>query len=247
MMERMDMTNSTFATSATPLAVSLPVVDPAARTTLTAVHAVPMTDRASSTYVRFVKPAVDRSLAALVLAVIALPLLVVAVAVAVSVGRPVIFRQQRVGRGERRFDVIKFRTMHHSRRQRQVEVPFPEDRRRTHKSESDPRLTGVGKFLRKWSIDELPQFINVLKGDMSIVGPRPELPSIVASYPDELHVRHAVKPGLTGLWQVSARGDGLMHEHGEWDIEYAHTVSFWTDLKILVKTPAALLGSRQGF
>ena len=224
---------------------ALPASVRPARTLHVVPTAVERPEAAGSLYVRVVKSAVDRTVAAVAIIVLAVPMLVIAVAVARTLGRPVIYRQERVGRDGRTFEVLKFRTMHHSRRQRQVDVV--EDRRRTHKSAEDPRLTPVGKFLRKWSLDELPQLFNVLKGDMSIVGPRPELPAIVARYPEELHVRHAVKPGLTGLWQVSARGEGLMHEHGEWDIEYARTVGLLTDLRILVRTPAALLGDRQGF
>ena len=110
--------------------------------------------------------------------VVLLPLIaVVAVAVRVSLGSPVFFRQRRVGRDDRVFDVYKFRTMGQDRRREQA--PVPQDRRQTHKSEADPRHTGVGRFLRKWSLDELPQLWNVVRGDMSLVGPRPELVEIV--------------------------------------------------------------------
>ena len=121
------------------------------------------------------------------------------------------------------------------------------DRRETHKSDEDPRHTRVGRFLRRYSLDELPQLINVLRGEMSFVGPRPELASVVAeNYRPGLEQRHLVKPGLTGLWQVSARGNGPMHENGEWDLVYVEHVSLRTDLQILAKTPAAMLGDRTG-
>ena len=104
----------------------------------------------------------------------------------------------------------------------------------------------VGRVLRRYSLDELPQLFNVLRGEMSIVGPRPELDSVVEHYPTALHQRHYVKPGLTGLWQVSARGSGPMHENGQWDLVYVDRVSLRTDLQILAKTPRALVGDNAG-
>lgn len=199
---------------------------------------------AADVYRRVVKPVVDRVVAAVLLVVLAMPLLLVALVVLLSLGRPILFVQDRVGRGGRTFRVLKFRTMRPSRRRRQLSVAH--DRRRSHKVPDDPRLTATGRFLRRWSIDELPQLLNVVKGEMSIVGPRPELPEIVAAYPPELHARHAVRPGLTGLWQVCARGDGLMHENGHWDLEYVQRIGLRTDLSILLRTPAAIVGSRRG-
>lgn len=194
---------------------------------------------------RLVKPAFDRCLALTVLTIMSVPMLVIALAVRVTMGSPVLFRQDRIGLHGQPFTVLKFRTMHPDRRG--ATVPVAVERRRTHKSADDPRHTPVGRFLRKWSLDELPQLINVTRGEMSIIGPRPELVSVVASYTDPtLHDRHLVRPGLTGLWQVSARGDGLMHENGGWDIEYVRTVSFRTDLKILAKTPVAMLADNTG-
>ncbi len=165
-----------------------------------------------------------------------------AVAVRVSLGAPVFFRQPRVGRNDRVFDVYKFRTMGQDRRRDQA--PVPEDRRQTHKSEADPRHTGVGRFLRKWSLDELPQLWNVVRGDMSLVGPRPELVQIVSRYEPWQDQRHYVKPGLTGLWQVSSRGEGMMHLHTDIDIEYIETMGPITDLKILALTLPATLKRR---
>jgi lipopolysaccharide/colanic/teichoic acid biosynthesis glycosyltransferase len=122
-----------------------------------------------------------------------------------------------------------------------------EERRRTHKHPNDPRLTVLGRFLRKWSLDELPQLWNVVRGDMSIVGPRPELTEIVSGYEPWQHDRHRVKPGLTGLWQVRARGDGPMHERTDLDVNYAARVLFRTDFKILLLTVPTVLGRRTGF
>jgi lipopolysaccharide/colanic/teichoic acid biosynthesis glycosyltransferase len=124
---------------------------------------------------------------------------------------------------------------------RRAAAPVPQDRRQTHKSDHDPRHTRVGRFLRKWSLDELPQFWNVVCGDMSLVGPRPELVEIVSRYEPWQHQRHLVKPGLTGLWQVSGRGTGMMHLHTEVDLEYIEQMGPVTDLKILLLTIPATL------
>ncbi len=197
-------------------------------------------------YLNIVKPVFDRTAAALGLVALALPMLGIALLVRLSMGNPVLFRQRRVGRDGREFDVLKFRTMNADRRSGD-EQSVPADMRRTHKSDADPRHTAVGRWLRRLSLDELPQLINVLKGEMSLIGPRPELVEVVAKhYTDELHQRHLVKPGLTGLWQVSARGDGAMHENGGWDIVYVQRASALTDLRILLRTPLVIFGSRAG-
>jgi lipopolysaccharide/colanic/teichoic acid biosynthesis glycosyltransferase len=98
--------------------------------------------------------------------------------------------------------------------------------------------------LRKWSLDELPQLLDVLSGKLSIVGPRPELVGIVAKYEPWQHARHQVKPGLTGLWQVTKRGEGEMHEHTDIDIEYVQQVSFRTDVNIMLQTIPAVLAHK---
>jgi lipopolysaccharide/colanic/teichoic acid biosynthesis glycosyltransferase len=158
----------------------------------------------------------------------------------------VILRQERVGKSGAVFTIYKFRTMEPDRRLHDV-AGFGEERRLTHKHPNDPRLTPVGRFLRKWSLDELPQFWNVVRGEMSLVGPRPELPKIVAGYEPWQHARHWVKPGITGLWQISERGDRVMHECTETDLVYLDEISLTTDLKIMVLTPLAALGLRRGY
>jgi lipopolysaccharide/colanic/teichoic acid biosynthesis glycosyltransferase len=159
----------------------------------------------------------------------------------------VVLRQRRIGMGGRPFTVYKFRTMHADRRRDDDGYAGP-DRRRTHKSADDPRLTATGRLLRRLSLDELPQLVNVLRGEMSLVGPRPELPVVVERhYADWQHRRHAVKPGLTGLWQVSERGNGMMHEHVDVDLDYVDQVSLGTDLRILLRTLPAALTTHQGF
>ena len=196
-------------------------------------------------YERFVKPVMDRAVGTVLLLAVLPTLLLVALAVRALLGRSVIFKQRRVGRGGRVFTMYKFRTMHPDRRMARLRVA-PE-RRLTHKHPQDPRLTALGRFLRKWSLDELPQLWNVARGDMSLIGPRPELVDIVDRYESWQHERHAVKPGLTGLWQVLARGDGPMHENTHLDLAYVRQVRFTTDCKILLHTIPALLGRRTGF
>lgn len=209
-----------------------------------AVRPLPDVRLRHTAYTSFVKPAFDRVAALLGLAVAAIPMAVVGGVVAITMGRPILFRQRRIGRDGVPFDVLKFRTMKPDRRGQPLDVIH--DRRRTHKSHRDPRHTSVGQLLRRYSLDELPQLVNVVRGEMSIVGPRPELEAVVARYQPGLEQRHQVKPGLTGLWQVSARGHGPMHENGEWDVEYVQRVSLRTDFEILLKTPAAMFGDNAG-
>ena len=218
-------------------ALTAPARDDAARPA--AAGHLTLTGPPSTFYARVGKPVLDRTVAALLLVLLLPVLLVVAASVLVSIGRPVLFRQRRVGRDGRVFSVLKFRTMRPDRRARRTAVI--EDRRQTHKSERDPRHTGVGRRLRKWSLDELPQVWNVLRGDMSLVGPRPELVEVVEHYAPWQCQRHLVRPGITGLWQVSKRGEGLMHLHTDVDLEYVATMTFRRDVGILLRTiPAAI-------
>lgn len=190
-------------------------------------------------YDRFVKRAMDVTLAT-VLLIVLLPLMVAtAVAVRIAMGPGVIYRQARVGRGGRPFVIFKLRTMTHDRRQTDIRVV--DDRRVSHKRTDDPRHTSLGRFLRRTSLDELPQLVNVLRGDMSLVGPRPELVGVVRRYEDWQHTRHVVRPGITGLWQVSHRDKGLMCENSRVDLDYIRNLSLLTDLKILVRTPLAAI------
>jgi lipopolysaccharide/colanic/teichoic acid biosynthesis glycosyltransferase len=201
--------------------------------------------RKPSRYERSLKPVVDR-VAALVMLVVLAPLLAaVAFGVLLTLGRPVLYRQARVGQHGRTFQMLKFRTMKPDRRQAQRNYEGP-DRRRTHKTPHDPRHTPFGRLLREYSLDELPQLWNVVRGDLSLVGPRPELTAIVDHYELWQHERHQVKPGLTGLWQVTERGNGLMHEHTDVDLRYVSTLSWRIDLKIMLLTLPAVLGARRG-
>jgi lipopolysaccharide/colanic/teichoic acid biosynthesis glycosyltransferase len=191
-------------------------------------------------YASLVKPALDYVGAAVLLLVLLPLLLAVAMTVRVRMGRGTIYRQERVGRRGSRFTMYKFRSMQPDRRK--VQVPFDGiDRRVCHKRDDDPRHTDLGRFLRKSRLDELPQLWNVVMGDMSLVGPRPELTYIVERYEPWQHERHRVKPGLTGLWQVSDRATGLAYEGTDLDIDYLREMSFLTDCRVMLRTvPVAL-------
>jgi lipopolysaccharide/colanic/teichoic acid biosynthesis glycosyltransferase len=211
------------------------------------VHADPAGEPSYGWYVRTGKRLLDVMVAGVALVVLIPLLLLLSLAVLLTVGRPIIFSQTRVGRGGMPFSVYKFRTMHPDRRRQQVDFPG-EDRRRTHKSPDDPRLTRTGRIMRRLSLDELPQLVNVIRGDMSLVGPRPELPDVVLRhYQADHHKRHLVRPGITGLWQITERGNGMMHEHVHVDLTYVDQLGLRTDVHILLRTIPAALGARRGF
>jgi lipopolysaccharide/colanic/teichoic acid biosynthesis glycosyltransferase len=202
--------------------------------------------RTPTRYETYLKPVLDRVGGVLLLLVTAPLTLAAALVIRRTMGAPVILRQERVGKAGAVFTIYKFRTMQPDRRVRDL-PGFGDERRQTHKHPNDPRLTPVGRFLRKWSLDELPQFWNVVRGEMSLVGPRPEMPKIVAGYEPWQHARHWVKPGITGLWQISERGERMMHECTETDLVYLDEISLKTDVKIMVLTPLAALGLKRGY
>ena len=188
------------------------------------------------------------------LAVFSPLLIAIAAAVKLSSKGPVIFRQQRVGQYGRRFTFLKFRSMYSqndpkvhqeyvTRLIRGEDSAGPNQGEAVFKLTNDPRITPLGRFLRRTSLDELPQFLNVLCGDMSLVGPRPPIPYEFSSY-DIWHKRRllAVKPGITGLWQVTARSRVGFADMVRLDLKYAQSHSLWLDLKILLHTPLAVLG-----
>lgn len=182
-----------------------------------------------------VKYAVSRGLAC-VLLVLLLPLFgVIAGLVRCKLGRGVIYRQIRVGQNGESFEILKFRTMAADRRC-SLEDPVERDRRRTHKSDTDPRHDSLGRVLRKTGLDELPQLWNVVRGDMTLIGPRPELAEIVDRLGLRNHPRHLVAPGITGLWQVSKQRHELLHDHIDMDLEYVRQVSFLLDARIVAAT-----------
>ena len=170
-----------------------------------------------------------------------------AIAIWITSRGPILFWQERVGKDERVFMVVKLRTMVVNHAQ-VIDIARVEALARDGvlaKSENDPRITRVGRFLRRTSVDELPQLWNVLTGDMSLIGPRPLIPFMLAPYPELRRVRCTVRPGLTGLWQVSTRSDNTTAlAMADADLEYIATRSLRGDLSILARTvPAILKGS----
>ncbi len=182
--------------------------------------------------------------ASTVLLILVSPLMaVVAIAIMLDSPGPVLFRQERLGMNKRRFTLLKFRSMVADAEGQQALVQgLNEMDGPVFKAANDPRITRVGRFIRRTSIDELPQLVNVLRGEMSLVGPRPPLPSEVDQYEWSNRKRISVVPGITGLWQVSGRNDVSFQQWMELDREYIETWSFWLDVKILAKTiPVVLL------
>ncbi|MFJ6198612.1 sugar transferase [Micromonospora sp. NPDC092111] len=197
---------------------------------------------------KLVKEFVDRSAAAVALALL-LPLVaVISLAIRLDSRGPVLFRQTRVGQGGREFGVLKFRTMVVNADALLAELAARnETDGLMFKMRDDPRVTRVGRLLRKWSLDELPQLVNVLLGQMSLVGPRPPLPSEVARYDGDVARRLLVKPGMTGLWQVSGRSDLSWEDGIRLDLYYVENWSLAADLTILWKTFGAVLRGRGAY
>ncbi|HST46791.1 sugar transferase [Jatrophihabitans sp.] len=191
---------------------------------------------------RVLKGAFDRSLAAFALVLLSPLFLVLALAVRLTSSGPALFRQIRVGRAGSTFVMLKFRSMYADAEERLASLREQSDHGDgvLFKMREDPRVTRVGKFLRKYSLDELPQLINVVRGTMSLVGPRPPLPLEVARYEDHVHRRLLVKPGLTGLWQISGRSDLSWDESVQLDLRYVENWSLSEDLFILWKTVRAV-------
>ncbi len=191
---------------------------------------------------RMVKVGVDRLVSLSVLIMLAPLMAAIAIAIRLTSDGPAIYRQARVGQGGRLFTMYKFRTMvadAHARRTELLE--FNEKDGVLFKMRRDPRVTRVGGILRRYSIDELPQLVNVLFGHMSLVGPRPPLPEEVAVYPEDAHRRLVVKPGLTGLWQVSGRADLSWEESLRLDLRYVDNWSLALDALIVWKTGRAVI------
>jgi exopolysaccharide biosynthesis polyprenyl glycosylphosphotransferase len=189
---------------------------------------------------RLVKGLFDRMLAGTALVVLLVPLALVAFAVRVTSPGPAFYRQTRVGRSGRTFRIWKFRTMHVGADQMQRDITDNDADGVLFKLRADPRVTRFGRILRRWSIDELPQLWNVLRGDMSLVGPRPPVPSEVERYGEEVHRRLLVKPGVTGLWQVSGRSNLSWEECVRLDLRYVENWSVTLDLVIMARTITAV-------
>ncbi|TFV92686.1 sugar transferase [Blastococcus sp. CT_GayMR20] len=191
---------------------------------------------------RLVKSTFDRTGAAVLLLLLAPVLVASALAVKLESPGPVFFKQQRVGRDGRLFPMVKFRSMEvGADRVLDRLAPMSDGNGVLFKLVRDPRVTRAGKILRRYSLDELPQLFNVLKGDMSLVGPRPPLPTEVASYGVDMRRRLLVKPGLTGLWQVSGRSNLSWDESVRLDVHYVENWSLLLDLMILWRTVGAVL------
>jgi lipopolysaccharide/colanic/teichoic acid biosynthesis glycosyltransferase len=176
------------------------------------------------------------------------PLLIgAAIAVRLTDGSPILFGQERVGLHGRPFTMLKFRSMVVDAESKLEELMHLNERSgAAFKMEDDPRITRVGKFLRRTSIDELPQLWNVLTGSMSLVGPRPPLPREVAEYDIWHRRRLSMKPGITGLWQIEARHEPDFDRWVEHDLLYIDGWSIWLDLKIMIRTIPAMLSHSHG-
>jgi lipopolysaccharide/colanic/teichoic acid biosynthesis glycosyltransferase len=196
--------------------------------------------------------AIDLVIAPILLVLLSPVLVAIAIAIKLDSPGPVLFRQRRLGRGMTPFTVQKFRTMKQGVSQEihrefvigliAGEEPARVDGKPQFKLSVDPRVTRLGRFLRRSSLDELPQLWNVLRGDMSLVGPRPAIAYEVEHYPAAWLARFRVKPGVTGLWQVSGRSELTMADMVRLDIEYAERRTAWLNLSILLRTiPVVLL------
>jgi exopolysaccharide biosynthesis polyprenyl glycosylphosphotransferase len=223
--------------------VLMEVVSP--RVHVTGVLGMPMLRVAAPVFTgtrRMVKEIVDRVGAALLLLVLTPLLLVIGVAVTVDSRGGVFYRQRRVGRNGREFTIVKFRTMVRNAHALRTELTSAnEGAGLLFKMRRDPRVTRVGSVLRRWSLDELPQLFNVLAGSMSLVGPRPPLPDETARYGPDVRRRLLVKPGVTGLWQVSGRSDLSWDEAVRLDLRYVEDWSLALDALILWKTLRAVI------
>jgi lipopolysaccharide/colanic/teichoic acid biosynthesis glycosyltransferase len=205
--------------------------------------------------------ALDVAVSAVLLIVLAPVFVILAAAILLDSRGRVLYRQRRVGRHQEPFIVNKFRTMHsgaghethrefvigliaREQGQSEAQAQAEGDESNFFKMANDTRVTRVGRFLRKSSLDELPQLWNVLRGDMSLVGPRPPIPYEVEHYPPHWFDRFAVKPGMTGLWQVSGRSELGLEEMIALDVEYARTRSLWLNVKILARTVPVVFAGR---
>lgn len=194
---------------------------------------------------RFLKRWIDifGSLGLLTLSLV--PCLAIAIVLAATTNEPIFYQEVRMGRGGRQFHILKFRSMRSCAPPQRDEQSSNLLQWRTQKVGYDPRITPAGKFLRQWSLDELPQLINVLRGDMSLVGPRPVVAAEIPFYGPMQHYYYAATPGLSGLWQVSGRSDLSFGARVDLDVTYVSKWSVWSDCKILWKTLPVVV-SRSG-
>lgn len=194
---------------------------------------------------KFIKRFLDILIAGATLIVISPLLLLISLMIKIQDVGPIFYTSKRVGKWGKEFEFIKFRTMKVGAEEMKGELrKYNEEKDEvTFKMRADPRVTKIGFFLRKTSLDEFPQLWNVIKGEMSLVGPRPHLPEEVALYTLEERRRLDVTPGVTGIWQVSGRSDIPFSKQVQLDLEYIESQSFWLDIQLLIKTiPAVILG-----
>lgn len=175
-------------------------------------------------YVDFVKPILDKSFALILIILLSPIMIIVAILIWLKMGTPILFKQKRPGLNEKIFTIYKFRTMTNEKDKNGNLLP------------DELRLKGIGKAIRELSLDELPQLFNVLKGDMSFIGPRPLLVEYLSLYNEFQKRRHEVKPGITGWAQVNGRNAISWQQKFEYDVWYVDNISFWLDLKILLLT-----------
>jgi lipopolysaccharide/colanic/teichoic acid biosynthesis glycosyltransferase len=193
----------------------------------------------------YVKRAIDVIVSLLVIPVFLLPGLIIAAAILLTSPGGIFYRERRIGRNGLAFRIWKFRSMQSDAEQRSAPELAPPEGHGLHwrmrKHVSDPRITALGSFLRAWSLDEVPQFLNVLCGEMSLIGPRPIVAEELPLYGDLLHYYLCVKPGLSGLWQVSGRSNLDYARRAELDAAYVKTWSLFSDVCILLRTIPAVL------
>lgn len=202
-------------------------------------------ERKESAIYNISKRALDIIASTLGLIILSPILLIVAILIKLESKGPAIFSQKRIGLNKKEFKMYKFRSMVQNAEElkeklaKENEMSGP-----MFKMKNDPRVTKVGRFIRKTSIDELPQLINVLKGEMSLVGPRPSLPKEVSKFEPWMLRRLSVKPGLTCYWQVSGRNNIDFEDWMKLDLQYVNDRSFWLDLKLILKTATVLFGDK---
>ncbi|OOG69081.1 sugar transferase [Sinorhizobium sp. A49] len=192
------------------------------------------------------KRLIDVTVSVLALVFLAPALALIAIALVMVDGRPIIFRQARVGAQGKMFECLKFRTMRRDAAERLAELLATDPERNREWMEKrklvgDPRVHWLGKILRMTCLDELPQFYNVLRGDMSLVGPRPISPEETEKYGPNLHYYTSLKPGITGMWQVRRRPETTYDERVQFDIDYYQSRSIYLDIVIIVKTVGVVL------
>lgn len=215
---------------------------------LAGIPLIGLRDPAIDGFNRFGKRLMDIVLSSLALIVLAPVMLLLALLIKLEDGGPIFYRPLRVGENGKLFEMLKFRSMVVNAEKLQPKLNQVDSNGKVlHKHADDPRVTRVGRWIRRTSLDELPQLINVLWGEMSLVGPRPEQPWLVDRYEPWQRKRFAVPQGITGWWQVTGRSDNPMHLHTEQDIYYIQNYSWWLDIQILWRTIAVVLRGRGAY